>query len=81
VYDIIRERFKDTKGMLDFLYKFLIEAKNLEKYKNISLIVRIYRKMTAVGPVIREPAAAVLSTRGTKLVKRNMPALKSPGLS
>jgi hypothetical protein len=53
VYDIIRERFKDTKGMLYFLYKLLIDAKKLEKNKNISLIVRIYRKMTAVGPGFR----------------------------
>ncbi|RBL93476.1 hypothetical protein DF182_13250 [Chitinophaga flava] len=47
VYDIIRERFKDTKGRRDFLYKFLLEAKNLEKNKMKVLIVRIYKKMTA----------------------------------
>lgn len=39
--------------MLYFLYKFLIEAKNLEKNKIMSLIVRIYRKMTAMGPGFR----------------------------
>ncbi len=39
--------------MLYFLYKFLIEAKNLEKNKNMSLIVRIYGKMIAVRPAIR----------------------------
>jgi hypothetical protein len=45
VYDIIRERFKDTKGMLYFLYKLLLDGKNLEKHKNGLLIVRKLQKM------------------------------------